>query len=266
VEKQYSCSPYRGLQKFLFLCAVIFVALTTGASFAAEKYPSSRGTAVNDFANVIDQANAAKIESLAQELLQKTGASVVVATIPELGPTEEMSLYINGLYKAWGIGKKGEDKGVLILLAVKERKIRIETGYGVEGVLTDGIVGAILDKLVIPHLKAGETGKGLYNAAFACGIYIANNAGVQLSDGAAPYRIKSKPKNPGFNLAGLIIFLIAAVVLLGTKTGRQMLPWILLLLVSGSGRGGSGGGGGFGGGFGGFGGGMSGGGGAGRDF
>ncbi len=249
----------------LSLWAVILMVLTAGAALAADQYPQPKGTAVNDFANVIDPDNAAKMESLAREILQKTGSSVVVATIPELGTTEEITLYATGLYKAWGIGKKGEDKGVLIFLAVKERKIRIETGYGVEGILPDGLVGEILDKNVVPQLKTGETGKALYNAMFACGAYIAKDANVQLTGVAAPYRSKAKPQGKGVNVVGIIIFLIAAAVLLGTKTGRQLLPWILLMLLSGSGRGG-GGGGSFGGGFGGFGGGMSGGGGAGRDF
>jgi len=251
------------LRFLLLLCAAVFIVLIAGAGFAVENYPSARGTAVNDFANVIDQANAAKMESLAHEILQKTGAAIVVATLPELGQTEEITLYANGLYKAWGIGKKGEDKGVLILLAVKERKIRIETGYGVEGILPDGLVGEILDQYVVPHLKTGEAGKALYNAMLACGSYIAKDAGVQLTGVAGPYRTNIRPENKGFNVVGIIIFLIAAAVLLGTRQGRAMLPWILLMLVSGSGRGG---GGGFGGGFGGFGGGMSGGGGAGRSF
>jgi uncharacterized protein len=265
VEKKHIYSHTLGLKTFLFLCVAIFITLSAGAAFAAENYPSPKGTAVNDFANVIDPDNSAKMESLAHEILQKTGAAIYVVTVPEIGPTEEINLYVNGLYKAWGIGKKGEDKGVLIFLAVKERKIRIETGYGVEGVLPDGLVGEIRDKYVVPHLKAGETGKALYNGMLACGAYIAKDAGVQLTGVARPYRTNVRPENKGFNIVGIILFLIAAAVLLGTRQGRAMLPWILLMLVSGSGRGG-GGGGGFGGGFGGFGGGMSGGGGAGGDY
>lgn len=248
---------------FLALWAIIFIALAAGTGVAAEKYPPPGRTAVNDFASVIDPDNAVKMESLAREVLQKTGTAIVVATVPELGQNEEITLYVNGLYKAWGIGEKGKDKGVLIFLAVKERKIRIETGYGTEGVLPDGLVGEILDKYVVPHLKAGETGKALYNAMFACGTYIAKDAGVQLTGVPGAYRTQTRQQNKGINIVGIIFFLIAAAVLLGTRTGRQMLPWILLMLLSGSGRGG---GGGFGGGFGGFGGGMSGGGGAGRDF
>jgi len=186
-----------------------------------------------------------------------------VATVDTVGENGDYSLYANGLYKAWGIGKKGEDKGVLIFLTVKERKIRIETGYGVEGILPDGLVGEILDKYTLPFLKEGNYGKGLYNAMYACSSYIAKDANVQLSGSPIPYRTNVRAKQKGINLFGLIFFLIVAALLLGTRTGRSMLPWILLMFMGG-GRGG--GGGGFGGGFGGFGGGMSGGGGAGRDF
>ena len=81
-----------------------------------------RGDAVNDFANIIDPDNAAKMEALAREVLQKTGTAIVVVTVPTVGEKEENSLYANGLYKAWGIGKKGEDKGVLIFFTLKGKK------------------------------------------------------------------------------------------------------------------------------------------------
>jgi len=251
--------------KVVLLLAALYLALTAVSAFAADKYPAARG-AVNDFADVIDPENAAKMEALAREVLVKTGTAVVVATVPEIGENEDYNMYANGLFQAWGIGKKGEDKGVLIFLTVKERKIRIETGYGVEGILPDGRVGEILDKYVVPFLKEGNYGKGLYNAMYACSAYIAKDANVQLSDSPMPYRTPHRAQQKGVNVFGLILFFIIAALLLGTRTGRSMLPWILLMFVSG-GRGGGGyGGGGFGGGFGGFGGGMSGGGGAGRGF
>lgn len=252
------------LRTLLVLCVFVLIALTSFAAEAADRFPAHKGTAVNDFAGVIDPENAAKMESLSREILEKTGTAIVVVSLAELGPAEEINLYASGLYQAWGIGKKGEDKGVLILLAVKERKIRIETGYGVEGVLPDGRVGAILDQVVVPHLKAGDTGKALYNAMLACGAYLAKDAKVQLTGDFSFYRSAARPEKKGINILGILFFLIAAAVLLGTRTGREMLPWILLMVLSGGGRGG--GSGGFGGGFGGFGGGMSGGGGAGRGF
>jgi uncharacterized protein len=254
-------SLFNMTKKIVTLCLAIFILLAPGELSAASKYPAPRG-AVNDFANVIDSANAARMENLAREVLQKTGTAVVVATVDTVGENEDYSFYANGLYKAWGIGEKGEDKGVLIFLTVKERQVRIETGYGVEGILPDGLVGEILDKYVVPLLKEGNYGKALYNAMYACSTYIARDAGVQLSGSPTPYRTKARAEKKGINVFGVIFFLIVAVLLLGTKTGRSMLPWILLLLLSGS----RGGGGGFSGGFGGFGGGGSGGGGAGRGF
>lgn len=249
--------------KIIFALAIaLFMALIAGTTFAADKYPAPRDTAVNDFANVIDPESAAKMEALAREVLEKTGTAVFVTTIDTIGENEDFRLYVNGLYKAWGIGKKGKDKGVLIFLAVKERRVRIEPGYGVEGILTDGLNGEILDKYVVPFLKEGNYGKALYNGMYACSAYIAKDANVQLSDSPAPYRTRVRAQQKGVNIFGLIFFFIVAALLLGTRTGRSMLPWILLLFLSGGGRGG----GGFSGGFGGFSGGMSGGGGADRSF
>ena len=249
----------------LALALALFMALIAGTSFAVDKYPAPRG-AVNDFANIIDADNAAKMEALAREVLEKTGTAVVVVTVPSIGENEEYNMYANGLYKAWGIGKKGEDKGVLIFLTLKERKIRIETGYGVEGILPDGLVGEIRDKYLKPQLQAGNYGKAFYDTMYALSSYIAKDANVQLSDSPEPlpYRRDVRPQQRGVNVAGLIFFLIVAALLLGTRTGRSMLPWILLMFLGGGGRGG--GGGGFSGGFGGFGGGGSGGGGAGGSF
>jgi uncharacterized protein len=258
--------PHRGKLILELLAVAILLLLSSSSLFAEEKYPQPRG-AVNDFANVIDAENFSRMEALSREVLQKTGTAIVVVTIPALGENEEANMYANKLYKAWGIGKKGEDKGVLIFVAVKERKIRIETGYGVEGILPDGLVGEIRDKYVVPELKAGNYGKGLYNAVYACSAYIAKDAHVQLSGSPMPYRQRARAEKKGFNVFALIILLAVAGLLLGTKTGRSMLPWILLLFLSGGGRGGGGGGGGgFSGGFGGFGGGSSGGGGAGGDY
>jgi uncharacterized protein len=255
---------YRNRCRFILVLALaLILTLTAHVAFAENKYPLPRDTAVNDFANVIDAENAAKMEALAQEVLQKTGTAVVVATVPSIGENEDYNMYANGLYQAWGIGKKGEDKGVLIFLTVKERKIRIETGYGVEGILPDGRVGEILDKYVVPFLKEGQYGKGLYNAMYACSAFIAKEANVQLSGSPMPYRTNVQAQQKGINVFGIIFFFIALAFLLGTRTGREMLPILLMMFLSG-GRGG--GGGGFGGGFGGFGGGGSGGGGAGRSF
>ncbi|MCE5265074.1 MAG: TPM domain-containing protein [Deltaproteobacteria bacterium] len=249
----------------LLLAAAVFF-LPAWGSAAGETFPKPEG-AVNDFAHVIPAQFKGPMESLAQEVLEKTGTAVVVATVETLGGGDEND-YANRLYSAWGIGKKGEDKGVLIFLAVKERRVRIETGYGVEGILPDGLVGEILDRYAIPSFKAGDYGKGLADTMAAVSAVVARDAGVTLT-GVQPPQQRPVRAARGMGIGQLVLLMLAIGFLLGTRQGRAMLPWLLMLLMSGGGGGRRDGGGfgGFGGGgFGGFGGGSSGGGGASRGF
>jgi uncharacterized protein len=252
-----------------FVCALILVAaflfFPVTVRAAGETFPKPAG-AVNDFAGVIPAQYAGPMENLAREVLDKTGTAVVVATVETIGDNDPND-YANRLYQAWGIGKKGEDKGVLIFLAVKERRVRIETGYGVEGILPDGLAGEILDRYAIPRFRDGDFGKGLAETMAAVSAVVAKAAGVTLT-GAQPPQRQPARTGRGLGIGQIVLLILAAGFLLGTRQGRALLPWLLLLMMSGGGgrRGGEGFGGFGGGGFGGFGGGMSGGGGAGRGF
>jgi uncharacterized protein len=249
------------------LLIIVATAFQAGPSVASDPpFPRPTG-AVNDFANVIPQEQRAAMEGLAREVLQKTGTAVVVATVPTVGDMV-VDDYATRLYESWGIGKKGEDKGVLILLALKERRVRIETGYGVEGILPDGVAGEIIRLHVIPHLKQGDYGRGLLNAMTAVSDVIARNAGVTLTGSPQLQPVQPTGGAPVSPFT-LLLFLIVVMLFLFTATGRQILAMLLLSSFGGGrgyGGGSSGGFGGFSGGFGGFGGGMSGGGGAGGDF
>jgi uncharacterized protein len=252
-----------------FVCALILVAaflfFPVTARAAGETFPKPAG-AVNDFAGVIPAQYAGPMENLAREVLDKTGTAVVVATVETIGDNDPND-YANRLYQAWGIGKKGEDKGVLIILAVKERRVRIETGYGVEGILPDGLAGEILDQYAIPRFRDGDFGKGLAETMAAVSAVVAKAAGVTLTGAQPPQRRPGRIER-GLGIGQIVLLILAAGFLLGTRQGRALLPWLLLLMMSGGGgrRGGEGFGGFGGGGFGGFGGGSSGGGGAGRGF
>jgi len=244
----------------------IFLCTTAAVSEAADPLPRP-GSAVNDFAAVIPPTKREMMENLAREVLEKTGTSIVVATVATIGEND-VDDYANRLYEAWGIGKKGEDKGVLIFLAVRERKIRIETGYGVEGILPDGLVGEILDRDVIPYLRGGDYGEGLFSGMLAVASVVTKDAGVTLSGEYARERPPPDRRRPGRGGGPLplLVLLLVLLPLLATRQGRSLLA-LLLLSRMGGGWGGGGGFGGFGGGgFGGFGGGGSGGGGASRGF
>jgi uncharacterized protein len=225
-------------------------------------FPKPRG-AVNDFASLIPEREERMMENICREVLQKTGTAIVIATVDTVGDSD-YETYANELYANWGIGKKGEDKGVLIFLTKKERKIRIETGYGVEGILPDGLVGQIRDDYIVPSLKKGDYGKGLLNGTIALSQIIARDASVQIT-GKSSYAPRSRPRKAslGSRLFSLLFFIILFFVFIRNPF---LLPFLFLGM---GGRGGGLGGGSFGGfsgGFGGFGGGLSGGGGAGGGF
>ncbi len=257
-----SCTGFVGVTStVLVLCLIPIL-----AAWAELPVPKPVGL-VNDFAQVIDPAYREKIAAVTGELLQKTGVPVVVVTMADIGGAE-YNEYANRLYTAWGIGKKGEDKGVLIFVTVKERKMRIETGYGVEGILPDGLVGEIRDRYMVPYLKEDKFGEGLFAGASAVSRIIAKNEGVELA-GRMPEKPAEK-KGAGLSMLPILVILFI-VMAIAKRRGGSWLFFLPFLFGAGGGHGtrhgGSGGSfGGFGGGFGGFGGGMSGGGGAGGSF
>lgn len=253
----------RAMRGAILLLSILVCIVVPLNSQASRPFPKPVGL-VNDFAKVIPPSYEANIKAVTAELLQKTGIPLVVVTMPDIGGAE-FNDYVNRLYSTWGIGKKGEDKGVLIFVTIKERKMRIETGYGVEGILPDGLVGEIRDKYMIPFFKKNEFGPGLLNGTIALASIIAKSEGVRLTGNLAP---QGPPRRTS---KGLSLFPLIMIFLIFMLVSRQRAgSWFFFLpLFMGGGFGdrSSGGGfGSFGGGFGGFGGGMSGGGGAGGSF
>lgn len=245
----------------IFLVGIATFLYLGSRGMGEQSFPRPRG-AVNDFASLISEKEERMMENISREVLQKTGTALTIVTVDTVGDSD-YETYANELYADWGIGKKGEDKGVLIFLTKKERKIRIETGYGVEGILPDGLVGQILDDYVVPFLKKGDYGKGLLNGTIALSQVIAKDAGVKIT-GESSSIPRPRPQRIGLGsrLFSLLFFIILFFLFIRN-------PFLLPFLFLGMrGRGGFGGGsfGGFSGGFGGFGGGLSGGGGAGRGF
>jgi uncharacterized protein len=122
-------------------------------------FPSPQGP-INDFAHVLDAATVSELTTFVAGVREQTTAEIAVVTVPSLdGMTVEE--YAVKLFKAWGIGKKEKDNGVLILVAPTERKVRIEVGYGLEPVLPDGLAGEIIRNDVLPEFKAGRYTTGV---------------------------------------------------------------------------------------------------------
>ena len=170
--------------------------------------------------------------------------------------------YAVRLFKEWGIGKKGKDNGVLFLIAPNEKRMRIEVGYGLEGAINDALAGRIMDRVVIPFFKSGETSRGIANGTISIVDTIVTNENLQFDPKKEIQAYENLPqlkkKRGPLSIIGKIIMLLV----LGYVFIRH--PFLFLFFLGGFGGGGRSAGGGFGGGFGGFGGGISGGGGASR--
>lgn len=234
------------------------------------KFPEPEGY-VNDYAQLLSPQEKEAITGIIRELRQKTTAEIAVVTLKSVAPYD-INLYAVKLFEKWGIGTKDKDNGALILLALKEREVRIEVGYGLEGILPDGLTGEIIRKYMIPSFKEENYGQGIIAGTKAVVFRVAREYQVRIT--GLPHMPEAKGrKAPDAAGAELILTLLLLVLLLGWKSGL-LCYW--LFGPRGGGywgrRGGGGfGGGGFGGwgsggfgggGFGGFGGGSSGGGGA----
>jgi uncharacterized protein len=136
----------------------LYLSLATSLA-VAQSLPKPTGR-VNDFANVIDPSTEADLDRQLDGLEQRTSSEIAVATVSSL---EGMSVeeYANRLFKEWGVGQATQDNGVLVLVAPNEREMRIEVGYGLEGVLPDGLAGQIIREEFTPRFRDGDYSGGI---------------------------------------------------------------------------------------------------------
>lgn len=246
----------RVIQSIVFILTIFIATISSAADLPR---PSS---AIGDYAGVLPAATKARLESMLSSFERQTDIAIVVATVQSLNdiPIEE---FATSLYASWGIGKRGKDEGALFLIAPSDRKVRIEVGYGLEDSLNDAATGRILDSEFLPRFKAGRVGEGIAAGALAIVQTVATRRGidfnVEQSLGSSPAMGSSPARSKGSVILKLIGFIIIAILFI-----RYPRLFLLLLLMTGRGGGGSGNG--FGGGFGGFGGGLSGGGGSSRSW
>src|SRR5688572_27398098 len=137
----------------------LFVTLLWATSAVAQTLPKPSGR-VTDLANVIDAGTEGEIVSRLDQLEQKTSSEIAVVTVPSLDgvPVDD---YAVRLFKQWGIGQSKTDNGVLVLVAPNEREMRIEVGYGLEGILPDGLAGQIIRENFTPRFRDNDYSGGI---------------------------------------------------------------------------------------------------------
>lgn len=253
-----------GIRKIRLLAVAALLLLAAALPAAAlVRLPPPEDRSIHDLAGVLSPGTVSALEARHAELFQKTGVALVVVTIPDV-EGEPLGDFAVRVAKEWGVGKKGQDRGIVVAITTGEPHVFVATGYGVEGYLPDGRVGGILDRYVVGPLRSRDFDGAVQMASAALTQASAQEFGVAI--GGTP-EASSGARGRGRVSAVRIVFqLILALIVLIILIRNPSLLFLLLL----SGRGGRGGGGfsggGFGGsgGFGGFGGGGFGGGGAGR--
>lgn len=190
---------------------MIVVFLTIMASPVAAAYPKATGN-VNDYAGVLTGTDKANLNALVDAVLGQTGTTFAVAIVEDHGD-ESLEMYAVHLYEKWGLGEKGKDKGLLIVVSMKEHDLRAEVGYGLEPVITDARAGEFLDKMT-PYFRNGEYGKGLYAGLLHAAQYIAKDAGVTLDVKAVTKEYENLHAEPASTPFGFLALILAIPVLI----------------------------------------------------
>ena len=238
---------------WLPLAIALLFAIPGGPARGADEpaIPAPTGY-VNDHAGVMDEAARARLESFLDQVEKKTGAQFAVLVVKTTAPLTAAEYKVK-VFDQWKIGKKGEDNGLLLLVATDDHEARFETGYGLEGTLPDGWQARMLRDLAVPEFRKGDPAAGITAAVLAASQRIAAEKGVKLEWNGKELRYNEGSDGIPNWVFMLILFVLFFVVFPALSArSRRRGGWYS-----------PGGWGGWGGGFGGFGGGFGGGGGGG---
>jgi uncharacterized protein len=196
--------------------ALALLVLIVALPALAQSLPALTGRVV-DNAGIIDAATEASLTARLEAFEKKSSDQIVVATIPSLGGAA-IEPYANRLFRAWGLGQAGEDNGVLLLVAVDDRKMRIEVGYGLEGTLTDLHSKLIIENTMVPAFRAGDFSGGISQAV--------DDIVMVLEGDGAELEARAERNQPAFDYDTLIP--IAFFILWGTIFFGALLISILV--------------------------------------
>ncbi len=171
---------------------------------------------VSDFAGVLDATSSERIATYCGNVERSTGAQFAVVLVKTLDgdPIEDIAVRLE---EKWKVGKKGTDEGLLMLIAIQDHKYRVELGYGLEPIISDGAAGGVM-RSVQPILRQGDYGGAIYAALQQFGQRIAESKGVTIQ-GQRPVRRRSNDNGP--SIGGIVGFAIFALILMAIFGGRN---------------------------------------------
>lgn len=212
--------------------ALVLVALAAVTAFpavaAAQPATPELTAPVNDFAGVIDADSARELDRLSRALLAASGDTVVVATVKSIQPWGDINSAATRMFEngGRGLGQKGKDNGLLVLLAVDDRRVWIETGYDLEGVITDGFAGETTRRVMTPYFRQGEYGRGLVAGTSRVIERIAADRRVTVT-GVEIRETPVRTRDPlsAEMIVALIVLAFVVLPLLNRAGGRRRRSW-----------------------------------------
>ncbi|MBO5422904.1 MAG: TPM domain-containing protein [Fibrobacteraceae bacterium] len=238
---------------------LIFLFCFISIAIAKEVPPRPINSYVYDENRLLSQAETKIFNEISEELYRKTGVGLAAALFQNIGDEEPRDFALQ-IASTWKVGNKN-DEGVLIFVTLDEKRRSVETGYGAEIFLPDALVERIQQRTLVPAFRQKKYGEGVLLLALGLSEEIAKAKNVSLDFSKISGNKKIQPNEQKLSPLSFLVFLLLAVFLIATPTGRAILIYALLSSLGGGGRSGGSSRGGFGGGFGGgrFGGGGSGG-------
>ncbi|HWI85158.1 MAG TPA: TPM domain-containing protein [Sphingomonas sp.] len=205
------------------MALVAFLALFLPSAALAQTFPQFTGL-VTDAANVLPPDRKAALESKLQALQQQTNHQLVVATIPDL-QGYDIADYGYRLGRAWAVGLKGADNGAILIVAPKERKVRVEVGYGLEPIVTDALSSLIIQTRIIPAFKTGDMAGGIEAGADALAQQLSlpdDQAKAKAAAAKDEYdKAHARKRNGGGIPFGAILWLVIIGFVLLSSIGRH---------------------------------------------
>ncbi len=215
-----SVPPMIILVPLVFLIIIFILSCGINQNKTSIEFPDASGY-INDYTNTLSKSWINQTEQFVQNVEKETSCEIAVAVIDSL---EGYSIeeYAAGLFNEWGIGKKDKDNGVLLLVALRDRELRIEVGYGLEGIITDLQSKVIIEEVIAPRFSSNKYESGIHNGVIAIANTIYLDRGMEqtlYTDSITPVQKKS------FTQSGWFVVIILLSV---------FLPWILIGVISGS--------------------------------
>lgn len=202
--------------------------LLLAATVSAKEVPYLSGR-VNDLAGLLDTGQRERVEARLAALEQATGAQVAVLTVDSL-EGEVLEDYTMRVVETWKLGRQGHDDGVLFLVAVADRKMRLEVGYGLEGTLTDALTRRILDNVVRPRFKSGDFGGGIEAGVESVAGTL---QGQDVVPAEAPAGTSAVPPPLAARIVGMLIFtLVVSVFSIVAIFNSGCQSWFLYLFLT----------------------------------